>query len=220
MTSSRFAGELPASATETIDVTERRCGACAGETLERRVQVTMWRDDRLVVVEDVPARICEACQEQYYDEETSGGILRLVNAGFPQHEAVREITVPVFSLRAAIMLTLVMAFAMPVRTVAQDLDMREIFRCTATDTAGVQLCDEARELVLSNCTSCHTFVPIVMQQFDHKGWDGLFGRHRARVPQLDDEQVDRMKAYLAANFNPEQPPPELPEALLELWTGN
>jgi hypothetical protein len=60
----------------------------------------MWRDDRLVVVEDVPARICEACQEQYYDEETSAGILRLVNAGFPQHEAVREITVPVFSLDA------------------------------------------------------------------------------------------------------------------------
>jgi hypothetical protein len=102
---------------------------------------------------------------------------------------------------------------------AADLDMKKIFRCQAKDNAGIAACDKARGLILSNCTSCHVFVPIVVQQFDKEGWDSLFDRHRSRAPQLSMAQLGEMKAYLTANFNPKIPPPELPEELLKEWTA-
>jgi hypothetical protein len=102
---------------------------------------------------------------------------------------------------------------------AQDLDMKKIFRCGATDKAGIEACDNARTIILDNCTSCHAFVPIVLQQFDEAGWKGLFDRHRGRTPQLSDQQMSSIETYLAANFNERQPPPELPADLLKQWTS-
>lgn len=102
---------------------------------------------------------------------------------------------------------------------AQDLDMDRVFRCHGDEPEQTELCADARELVLNHCTACHTFVPIVMQQFEPAGWEGLLDRHRDRVGHLDDEQVATIQAYLAANFNPEQEPPELPPELLENWTS-
>ena len=58
----------------------------------------MWNGDRLVVIENVPARICVGCQEQYYDADIGEEILRLSGEGFPQAKVVREISVPVFHL--------------------------------------------------------------------------------------------------------------------------
>jgi len=95
--------------------------------------------------------------------------------------------------------------------------MKKIFRCKATDSSGVEACNKARDLILSNCTSCHTFVPIVMQQFDKKGWDGLIARHRVRVPQLGDANLAAIEAYLVANFDAQHPPPEIPEELRKTW---
>lgn len=102
---------------------------------------------------------------------------------------------------------------------AQDLDMKKIFHCDAVDKAGVAACDSARSLILDNCTSCHAFVPIVLQQFDAAGWQGLFDRHKDRVPQLDNQQIASIQAYLTANFNPLHPPPQLPAELLKQWTA-
>jgi hypothetical protein len=99
------------------------------------------------------------------------------------------------------------------------LDVNAVFRCAAKDDAGVKACVSARELILQNCTSCHSFVPIVLQQFDPDGWAALFERHRPRVPQLSDSQIQAMSGYLAANFNAAIPPPELPPELLQNWTS-
>jgi mono/diheme cytochrome c family protein len=99
------------------------------------------------------------------------------------------------------------------------LDVNAILRCASKDDAGMKACATARELILQNCTSCHTFVPIVLQQFDADGWTTLFARHRPRVPQLSDDQIETMRAYLAANFNAATPPPELPADLLQNWTS-
>ncbi len=104
---------------------------------------------------------------------------------------------------------------------AQELDLDAIFRCFAEDEAGKQSCAEARELTLFHCTACHTFTPIVMVQFDRAGWEGLFARHiqESRVDQLEPEQVDKIREYVTANFNPEHEPPELPPFLLKTWTA-
>jgi YgiT-type zinc finger domain-containing protein len=89
---------------EEVAFAATTCGTCGKATIEKVVQVTMWSGDRLVVIEDVPARICLGCQEQYYDADTGEEILRLSGEGFPREKMVREVTVPVFRLppRAAI----------------------------------------------------------------------------------------------------------------------
>lgn len=102
---------------------------------------------------------------------------------------------------------------------AQDLDMDVIFRCHGDEEAEQALCEEARELIVNNCTACHTFVPIVLQQFEPEGWDGLLDRHRSRVGHLSDEQIETIHAYVSANFNPEQEPPPVPPEMLENWTS-
>lgn len=83
---------------EDVAFAATTCSGCGKPTTEKIVQVTMWNGNRLVVIEDVPARICEGCQEQYYDADVGEEILRLSGEGFPKEKMVREITVPVFQL--------------------------------------------------------------------------------------------------------------------------
>lgn len=77
-----------------------------------------------------------------------------------------------------------------------------------------------RELVLNNCTACHTFVPIVTLQMSKDSWERNRGIHRERVPNLTDDEINVLYSYLEANFNPNRPPAKLPQALLDTWTGN
>jgi hypothetical protein len=104
---------------------------------------------------------------------------------------------------------------------AQDVDMNTIFRCTAKDDAGVKQCNEGRQLIMDNCTSCHTFVPIVLQQFDRNGWETEISRHISdgRDPGLSPEQAKTITEYLIANFNANLPVPTLPKELLDSWTN-
>ena len=130
----------------------------------------------------------------------------------------------VFSFQMAAGLTSVVAafmfLAIPAAPAkAQDLDMKEIFRCQAKDKPGIAACDKSRDLILNNCTTCHIFVAIVVQQFDKDGWDGLFERHKDRAGQLNAAQLNEMKAYLVANFNPQLDPPDVPPELLKEWTA-
>lgn len=67
------------------------------------VKTAIWRDDRLFVVEDIPAQVCGACMEQFYDEPTTEALRRLTESGFPSAEATRELVVPIFSLEGRIL---------------------------------------------------------------------------------------------------------------------
>ncbi len=66
------------------------------------VRTTVWREDRVAIVEDIPAHVCDSCMEQFYDEDVSDALRGLVEKGLPAEEAQREITVPVFSLEGRI----------------------------------------------------------------------------------------------------------------------
>jgi hypothetical protein len=76
-----------------------------------------------------------------------------------------------------------------------------------------------RELVLNNCTSCHTFVPIVVLQMTKDAWDRNGRDHRERVTALTDAEFKTAYEYLAATFNPDRPVPTLPKELLDTWTS-
>lgn len=76
-----------------------------------------------------------------------------------------------------------------------------------------------RDLVLENCQSCHTFVPIVVLQKDKQAWQHWSVEHRERVANLTEEEFKALFEYLSANFGPHRPVPQLPPALLESWTS-
>lgn len=75
-----------------------------------------------------------------------------------------------------------------------------------------------RDLLLNNCQSCHTWVPVVVLQMNEEEWNRWAVEHRGRVSGLSDEEFQTLHQYLIANFNPNTPVPELPPALLESWT--
>jgi YgiT-type zinc finger domain-containing protein len=65
-------------------------------------KTTIWIEDRVFLLEDVPALVCDSCVEQFYDDDTTDAIRRLTEEGFPLTEVKREVLVPVVSLIARI----------------------------------------------------------------------------------------------------------------------
>ena len=76
-----------------------------------------------------------------------------------------------------------------------------------------------RELVLNNCTSCQTFVPIVILQMTKEAWERNRRDHSDRVAGLTEAEKDMLYEYVTANFNPDHPVPKLPKELLKTWTS-
>jgi len=77
------------------------CPTCESTNVRSAyVRSAFWHDDRLVVIEDLPALVCNTCGEQFYDDATMLLIDRLRATNFPPEDAVRELCVPVFSCRS------------------------------------------------------------------------------------------------------------------------
>jgi len=78
------------------------CPRCGGIMCSATVKTAIWRDDRLFVVEDIPAQVCDSCMEQFYDEETTDALRRLTEEGFSSLKPKKEVVVPIFSLEGRI----------------------------------------------------------------------------------------------------------------------
>jgi YgiT-type zinc finger domain-containing protein len=75
-----------------------RCPKCQENMRFSLVRTCIWQDDRLFVIDDVPAQFCDSCMEQYYSDKTAEAIKQLADEGFPAAKVTREILVAVFSL--------------------------------------------------------------------------------------------------------------------------
>lgn len=76
------------------------CEQCGGTDIRSElVRSAFWHEDRLVVVEDIPAAVCGSCHEQFYDDLTVMQIDLLRGDGFPAEQARGELRAPVFTLR-------------------------------------------------------------------------------------------------------------------------
>lgn len=80
------------------DETPHTCQYCGAKTREDVVNMALWEGERLVIIADVPAQICETCYEQFYDDSTMFKIDKLRAHRFPRGKAREVIEVPVFSL--------------------------------------------------------------------------------------------------------------------------
>lgn len=80
------------------------CPGCGGSDIGMaRVRSAFFHEDKLVVVEDIPALVCAGCSEQFYDDQTVVVLDLLRGDGFPAEDAREEIRVPVFSFRDRLM---------------------------------------------------------------------------------------------------------------------
>ena len=74
------------------------CANCGSANVQRgNVRSAFWQDERLVVVEGIPALVCGVCAEQFYDDSTVVGLDLLRGEGFPAASAIGELRVPVFN---------------------------------------------------------------------------------------------------------------------------
>lgn len=71
-----------------------------------------------------------------------------------------------------------------------------------------------RDLILNNCTSCHTYVCVVKGQKTAGHWEQIKTGHRDRVPSLSDADYNTLFTYLGGNFNDIKPEPRLPQELV------
>jgi YgiT-type zinc finger domain-containing protein len=74
------------------------CDQCEGTTFQlESVRSAFWHGDRLVVIEDIPALVCDGCGERYYDDETVMMLDLMRSGDFPVENSTTILDVPVFS---------------------------------------------------------------------------------------------------------------------------
>ena len=83
-----------------LEAPSGECTQCGAAALQAKmVRSAFWQDERLVVIDGIPALVCEACQERFYDDATVMLLDMKRGEGFRPEDAVTEMLVPVFTLR-------------------------------------------------------------------------------------------------------------------------
>ncbi|TYP56119.1 type II toxin-antitoxin system MqsA family antitoxin [Thermosediminibacter litoriperuensis] len=72
-----------------------KCLYCEGNLVKKRVRVDKWVNEKLIIIENVPALVCEECEEKYYDAETALRLDQYLYESNPK----KIIEVPVFEYR-------------------------------------------------------------------------------------------------------------------------
>ena len=66
-----------------------RCTVCKnGETKSGKSVVTLTKDEFVIVIKNVPAKICKDCGEEYVNDETTRLILAAANESFKKGVAL------------------------------------------------------------------------------------------------------------------------------------
>lgn len=55
------------------------CFMCKGELIEKKINYMVDLEKTIIIIKDVPAKVCDQCGEQYFDDETSQNIEKIVN---------------------------------------------------------------------------------------------------------------------------------------------
>jgi YgiT-type zinc finger domain-containing protein len=80
--------------------TSLRCKYCGCETDEGVIKAAHWTERGLIVIEDIPAQMCQGCGEQFFEQELVEKIRKALT--YPTTKAKRQIRVPVYSLEPVI----------------------------------------------------------------------------------------------------------------------
>ena len=55
------------------------CFMCKGKLESKKVNYIVDLDNTIIIIKEVPAKVCTKCGEQYFDDETSKNIEKIVN---------------------------------------------------------------------------------------------------------------------------------------------
>ncbi len=55
------------------------CFVCKGELIEKKVNYMVDLEKTIIIIKEVPAKVCMQCGEQYFDDETAENIEKIVN---------------------------------------------------------------------------------------------------------------------------------------------
>ncbi len=55
------------------------CFICKGKLEEKKVNYVVNLEETIIIIKGVPAKVCTECGEQYFDNETSENIEKIVN---------------------------------------------------------------------------------------------------------------------------------------------
>jgi YgiT-type zinc finger domain-containing protein len=58
---------------------EMKCFICKGDLEEKKVNYVVDLEETIIIVKGVPAKVCNQCGEQYFDDETAENIEKIVN---------------------------------------------------------------------------------------------------------------------------------------------
>lgn len=78
-----------------------RCDLCGGELVPGQTTLEIWRGEELLAFRDVPADVCQQCNEAYISATVSAGLDRFVS-NYKRHRPERYLAVPQFSAVQAI----------------------------------------------------------------------------------------------------------------------
>lgn len=78
------------------------CPRCDRPMRADLVKTAIWQDEDVIIVEDVPAQVCDHCVEQFYDDLVTDTLRVLTEQAFSSATPDREIVVPVFSLKGRV----------------------------------------------------------------------------------------------------------------------
>lgn len=76
--------------------TPPKCKYCGFDTHQDVIKAALWTDGGLVVVEDIPAWVCEGCGEQFFEEKVTQSIEKVLACSTAK--AKQRIRVPVYSM--------------------------------------------------------------------------------------------------------------------------
>ncbi|MFN3938645.1 MAG: type II toxin-antitoxin system MqsA family antitoxin [Gemmobacter sp.] len=72
------------------------CPACGGATGRREVMIALWEGETLALVRDVPAVVCLACHERYFEDDVVMRLDLLRAGGFAGQAPAGHLSVPVY----------------------------------------------------------------------------------------------------------------------------
>ena len=73
-----------------------RCDVCGGELRPDTTTLEIWRGEELVVIRDVPADVCQQCNEAYISASVSERLDHFLGE-YQRHRPERYLAVPQYS---------------------------------------------------------------------------------------------------------------------------
>ena len=81
---------------EKMNDTVDRCDLCGGELRPGKTTLEIWRGEELLVIKDVPADVCQQCNEAYISADVSEQLDHFLGE-YHQYRPERYFAVPQYS---------------------------------------------------------------------------------------------------------------------------